>query len=108
MIHCEKHTLKAINLADIVIQYTFHWLSIHFTVIPVNRQWYVSFQDYDKFINSVEIDELYEFLKLENPNKTSKASVQVTGVSSVPVCVLSVLGCCQMAQIISKGLLIAN
>lgn len=105
----KKTHLKPLLLLTLsVIQYTFHWLSIHFTVIPINRQWYVLFQDYDKFINSVEIDELYEFLKLENPNKTSKASVQVTGVSSVFVCVLSVFGCDQMAWIISKGLLIAN
>ncbi|XP_059150245.1 SH3 domain-binding glutamic acid-rich-like protein 2 [Physella acuta] len=34
--------------------------------------------DYSKFVESLEWDQLYEFLKLENPNKTSKASV-ITG-----------------------------
>ena len=38
------------------------------------------FQDYDKFTESIEWDQLYEFLKLENPNKKSTASVVVTGV----------------------------
>jgi hypothetical protein len=35
--------------------------------------------DYDKFAESLEWDQLYEFLKLENPNKISKASVVITG-----------------------------
>lgn len=38
--------------------------------------------DYAKFANSLETDDLYEFLKLENPNKTAKASVTVTTQNS--------------------------
>jgi len=39
--------------------------------------------DYEKFSESLEWDTLYEFLKLENPNKTSKASVVITGTPGV-------------------------
>jgi len=35
--------------------------------------------DYEKFQESIEWDQVYEFLKIENPNKTSKASVVITG-----------------------------
>jgi len=35
--------------------------------------------DYEKFSESVEWDQLYEFLKIEDPHKTSKASVVITG-----------------------------